>query len=212
MVTFEKLEKQEFVKLDPDVRLMMRVVEDDKNAFEELYRRNVASVEKLISHVMGHRKSTEDLAQEVFLRVFRARKNYQPTAQFKTWLYTITRNVALKERQRLSRSVEFNLDRESDTNKDSLLEELSQSCNHSPTRRIEHEEMKHSVHRAITRLNDRQQSVISMYYLEEQSYSNIASRMKTSPHAIKSLLHRARTNLCDSLSLREYEESLTISN
>ena len=79
---------------DPDVRLMLQVRDDDAPAFEELMLRYQHRVVTLLEHLVGHRESAEDLAQEVFLRVYRARKTYAPSAKFCTWLFTIVNNVA----------------------------------------------------------------------------------------------------------------------
>lgn len=89
--------------LDPDVKLMLAVQRDDASAFEELMLRYQGRVVSLLRHLVGNRDQAEDLTQEVFLRVFRARKSYVPGAKFTTWLFTIAHNVALnalRSRQR----------------------------------------------------------------------------------------------------------------
>src|SRR5262245_41438951 len=80
---------------DPDVRLMLRVKEDCPTAFAELvelYNRRLIAV---LNHLLGNAEESEDLAQEVFLRVYRARKTYRPRARFATWLFTIANHLAL---------------------------------------------------------------------------------------------------------------------
>src|SRR6056297_2333152 len=83
-----------YQQLDPDVRLMLRVRDDDAAAFEELVRRYQNRLVRLMEHMGPRRDQAEDLAQETMLRVFRARKRYQPGAKFSTWLFTIAGNVA----------------------------------------------------------------------------------------------------------------------
>src|SRR3954447_13382078 len=88
---------------DPDIRLMLRVRNDEPGAFEELvegYRHRLVAV---MHHLVGNADEAEDLAQEVFLRVYRARKKYRPRSKFSTWLFTIANNLALnclRSRQR----------------------------------------------------------------------------------------------------------------
>src|SRR5580658_10024725 len=88
---------------DPDVRLMLRVRADEPAAFEELVLRFQHRLVGVMNHLVGHLEEAEDLAQEVFLRVYRARKSYHPRCKFTTWLFTIANNLALnclRSRQR----------------------------------------------------------------------------------------------------------------
>ena len=92
--------------LDPDVRLMLEVRDGSAAAFEELVLRYQGRLVRVLEHLVGGRDLAEDLAQEVFLRVFRARRQYVPGAKFATWLFTIANNVAsnaLRDRSRRAR-------------------------------------------------------------------------------------------------------------
>ena len=82
---------------DTNIRLMLAVQKDDAGAFEELMFRFQGRVQSLFRHLVGNREMAEDLTQDVFLRIFRARKSYQPQAKFSTWLFTIANNVALNQ-------------------------------------------------------------------------------------------------------------------
>src|SRR5262245_7382598 len=96
---------------DPDIRLMLRVREDDSAAFGELVELYNHRLVTVMHHVVGNAEEAEDLAQEAFLRVFRSRKKYHPRAKFSTWLFTIANNLALnalRSRQRKP-SVPLNL-------------------------------------------------------------------------------------------------------
>src|SRR6478752_1450071 len=94
---------------DPDVRLMLEVRNDNAPAFEELMLRYQNRLVTVLEHLVGRRGEAEDLAQEVFLRVYRARKSYVPGSKFSTWLFTIANNVASNSRRAQSRHREVNL-------------------------------------------------------------------------------------------------------
>ena len=88
---------------DPDIRLMLMVRDDDAAAFGELVDRFQHRLVAIMHHLVGSADEAEDLAQEVFLRVYRGRKKYRPRAKFSTWLFTIANNLALnalRSRQR----------------------------------------------------------------------------------------------------------------
>src|SRR5882672_2939946 len=80
---------------DPDIRLMLRVRSDDAEAFAELVELYHQRLVTIMQHLVGKLEEAEDLAQEVFLRVYRGRKKYHPRAKFSTWLFTIANNLAL---------------------------------------------------------------------------------------------------------------------
>ena len=80
---------------DPDIRLMLRVRDDEPGAFEELVEQYQHRLVAVMHHLVGNAEEAEDLAQEVFLRVYRARKKYRPRSKFSTWLFTIANNLAL---------------------------------------------------------------------------------------------------------------------
>src|SRR6266849_3737436 len=88
---------------DPDTRLMIAVRDDQQGAFEELVERYQHRLVAVLHHLVGNTEEAEDLAQEVFLRVYRARKKYRARCKFSTWLFTIANNLAintLRSRQR----------------------------------------------------------------------------------------------------------------
>jgi RNA polymerase sigma factor (sigma-70 family) len=95
---------------DPSTALMLRVRDGDAGAFEELVGLWQDRLVTLFLHHTGDHSTAEDLAQEVFLRVYRARTTYQPTAKFTTWLYTITRNLVFNESRRRSRRKEVSIE------------------------------------------------------------------------------------------------------
>ena len=100
---------ERYTLADPDVRLMLLVRDDDARAFEELMLRYQNRLVSLLAHLTGQPDLAEDLAQDVFLRVYRARKRYVPGAKFSTWLFTIAGNVAANAQRSRSRRHEVNL-------------------------------------------------------------------------------------------------------
>lgn len=183
--------------LDPDVRLMMQVRDDDAAAFEELVIRYQHRVVGILVHLTRRREAAEDLAQEVFLRVFRARKRYTPDAKFSTWLFTIANNVALNAKRSLARRREVNLKADSfDDDGPPALDQMAlEASGLMPTRQLDKAERADMVRLAIEALPERQRVALLLSKFENMSYIEIGETMEMSVPAIKSLLSRARENL-----------------
>ena len=186
---------------DPDVRLMLEVRDDDAAAFEELMLRYQGRLVTILGHLVGNRDQGEDLAQEVFLRVYRSRKTYVPGAKFATWLFTIANNVASNARRSRSRRREITLEgRDSGPMGAHPMETLAMaSSGQLPTRQVDKAEMRAIVHLALEALNERQRMAVLLNKFEGMSYADIAQAMELTPQAVKSLLSRARCNLRDVL-------------
>jgi len=182
---------------DPDVRLMLQVRDDNAAAFEELMLRYQNRLVTVLEHLMGRREMAEDLAQDVFLRVYRARKTYVPGAKFSTWLFTIANNVASNALRSLSRRREVHLDaRDSGPMGANPMDQLAVAASgQMPTRQLDNAEMRDVVQTAVQTLNDRQRMAVLLSKFEGMNYADIAETMDLSPQAIKSLLSRARVNL-----------------
>ncbi len=182
---------------DPDVRLMLDVRDDDAAAFEELMLRYQQRVINLLYHLTRSRDQVEDLAQDVFLRVYRARKSYVPGSKFSTWLFTIVNNVASNAIRSMARRREVNVQgQDSGSAAVSPIEAMAQAASGlMPTRQLDKAEMKEIIQQAMGLLNERQRMAVLLCKFEEMSYADIAQAMSLSPKAIKSLLCRARVNL-----------------
>ena len=196
MVTSESSARRYALK-DPDVRLMLEVREDSAAAFEELVSRYQGRLVAVFEHMIGTRDQAEDLAQEVFLRVYRARKTYIVSAKFSTWLFTIANNVAYNALRSRSRRREVTLQpRESGPMGARPLDRMLQaSSGQMPARQLDKAEMREIVRMALGALNERQRMAVLLCKFEGMSYAEIATTMELSPQAIKSLLSRARGNL-----------------
>jgi RNA polymerase sigma-70 factor (ECF subfamily) len=188
---------QRYTHADPDVRLMLRARDDDAAAFEELMLRYQNRLVSLLSHLVGKRDMAEDLAQDVFLRVYRARKRYVPGSKFSTWLFTIANNIASNALRGLSRRREVDL-RPSSPNESAgnPLEAAAAAASAlMPTRQLDKAELRQVVQLAVATLNERQRMAVLLAKFEHLSYTEIAEIMEMTPQAIKSLLSRARTKL-----------------
>ena len=186
---------------DPDVRLMLSVRDGSAEAFNELMLRYQNRLMTILEHLTGRRETAEDLTQEVFLRVYRARLRYVPGAKFSTWLFTIANRAASNARRSQSRRPEVNLDAHaSGPMGANPLDQMALAASGlMPTRRIDKEELHEVVRAAMQNLNERQRMAVLLNKFEDMSYADIATSMEVSPEAVKSLLTRARVNLRQAL-------------
>jgi RNA polymerase sigma-70 factor (ECF subfamily) len=181
---------------DPDVRLMLRVRAGDAAAFEELVLRYQQRLVSLLAHLTGRPDMAEDLAQDVFLRVYRARGRYVPGSKFSTWLYTIAHNVAANAHRTLARRHEVHLaDGPGDTGANPLEAAAVAASGLMPARLLDKSELRDVVKVAVAALNERQREAVLLNKFEHLSYEEIAHVMNLSVSAVKSLLTRARDNL-----------------
>lgn len=199
----------QFALRDPDVRLMLRVRDGDAEAFAELVERYQHRLVGILAHLVGRPDDAEDLAQEVFLRVFRARHEYHPQAKFSTWLFTIANNVALnslRQRQRKP-TVQLASGPTSSGGFDLSPEHqiADQTGGAAPEQRLRHHELAVKVQEALAQLNDRQRMAVILNKFEDMSYEEIGRVMGLSVMAVKSLLSRARCQLRE--LLKDYVQS-----
>jgi RNA polymerase sigma-70 factor (ECF subfamily) len=181
---------------DPDVRLMLRVRDaDDRAAFAELVERYQHRVVGVLHHVIGHPDEADDLAQEVFLRVYRTREKYTPRAKFSTWLFTIANNLALNARRDRHRRPTVPLAPEAGAASGTLPANPVPDRGPAPGHRLQQEELATVVREALNELSDRQRFAVVLSKFEDMGYAEIADVMRLTPEAVKSLLSRARENL-----------------
>ena len=185
---------------DPEVALMLRVRRDDDAAFAELLARYWRQVFGRFYRRLGDRQEAEDLAQDVFLRLYRYRKRYEPRAKFATWLFHIAQNVlrnALRSRRRHAR-VRLG-GSAGPVEEDCLPESGRQALWDPPSRPLEQAEVAVLVRSAVSGLGDRQRTALEMHQFQDRTCAEIAAEMDMSPKAAKSLLYRARHQLRSSL-------------
>src|SRR5438132_7600014 len=182
---------------DPDVRSMLRVRDaDDPTAFGELVERYQHRLIGIMHHLVGNAEEAEDLAQEVFLRVYRARTKYRARCKFSTWLFTIANNLALNTLRSRQRKPVVPLNtRDSGPLGPRPAEQLVLDSGPQPVQRMQQQELAAIIRQALDGLNERQRMAVLLNKFEDMNYAAIAEIMGSSSKAVKSLLCRARTNL-----------------
>jgi RNA polymerase sigma-70 factor, ECF subfamily len=186
---------------DPDVRLMLRVRDaGDSAAFGELVERYQRRLIGILHHLVGRADEADDLAQEVFLRVYRTRGRYHPRAKFSTWLFTIANNLALNALRSRRRKPSVPLPpQESGPLGPRPAENLVTARSPAPAQRMQQQELAAIIRGALETLNERQRMAVVLHKFEEMNYAEIADVMGLSTKAVKSLLSRARAALRDAL-------------
>lgn len=193
---------------DPDIKLMLRVRDDEAGAFEELVERYQRRLVAVMHHLVGNAEEAEDLAQEVFLRVYRSRAKYRPRSKFSTWLFTIANNLALNcLRSRQRRPVVPLPGRDSGPLGPRPAEQLVHDDHSGPTQKVQREELAAVIRQALDGLNERQRMAVVLNKFEDMNYAEIAEVMNLTTKAVKSLLSRARMNLRAALTGYIYMDS-----
>jgi RNA polymerase sigma-70 factor, ECF subfamily len=178
--------------LDFDAELMLRVKEGDGASFGVLLDKHRSSVVHFLYRMIQNHAVAEELAQEVFLRVYRSRSTYEPTAKFTTWLFRIATHLALNSLR--------------DGKHERCQERLDDDSNEMPARQVSdrrpsveasmvYQAKLEEIRRAIAALPEKQRAAVLMHKYEEMEYSQIAKVLTCSESAVKSLLFRAYETL-----------------
>jgi RNA polymerase sigma-70 factor (ECF subfamily) len=178
---------------DPEVRLMLRVRDGDDDAFAELTARYSARVFGFFCRRLGDRQESEDLTQEVLLRLFRSRQRYQPRARFSTWVFHITQNVARNALRFRQRHPSVRLPATAD--EADLMNVLLSGSGDAPSRPLERAELASVVRAAVAGLGARQRAALELHQFEDHTYAEVAALLDMTPKAAKSLLYRTRNLL-----------------
>jgi len=178
--------------LDYDAELMLRVKDGDGASFGVLLDKHRAAVVHFLYRMVLNRAVAEELAQEVFLRVYRSRSTYEPTARFTTWLFRIATHLALNSlRDRKHEKFEDRLDDDSSGIPARQVSDTRPTVEQSMVYQARLEEVR----RAVITLPDKQRAAVLMHKYEEMEYSQIAGVLNCSESAVKSLLFRAYETL-----------------
>src|SRR5690348_1820241 len=158
---------------DPEVRLMLRVQRDEPGAFAELVEAYWPRVFGRFYRSLHDRQEAEDLTQEVFLRLYRSRKRYQPRARFATWLFHITQNVARNALRSRRRRPCLRLETLGGTADGPLMESLLFDRGEEPSRPVERAEVATLVRAAVSTLAGRQRTAVVLHQLEDHTYHEV---------------------------------------
>jgi RNA polymerase sigma-70 factor, ECF subfamily len=184
---------------DPDAALMLRVKQGDTAAFTELVERYKQPVMNMIYRTLRDATEAEDLAQNVFVQVYKSADRYKSTAKFSTWLFTIARNLCLNEIRRRSRHPADSLDATHPDQDDQPLQQFEDRKNFSPPDSLLHGELAQKIEDALAELPENQRTAILLCRQDEMSYEEIAEVLGCSLSATKSLIHRGRETLKEKL-------------
>jgi RNA polymerase sigma-70 factor (ECF subfamily) len=184
---------------DPDAALMLRVKRGDRAAFAELVDKYKQPVMNFIFRSLRDETEAEDLAQNVFLQVYKSRARYKQTAKFSTWLFTIARNLCLNELRRRSRHPAESLEETHSEKEDLPAKQFEDKSQISAPETLLHGELAQKIEEALDELPENQRSAILLCRQDDLSYEQIAKILRCSLSATKSLIHRGRETLKEKL-------------
>jgi RNA polymerase sigma-70 factor (ECF subfamily) len=187
------------VQSDPDAALMLRVKRGDRAAFAELVDKYKQPVMNFVFRRLRDEAEAEDLAQNVFLQVYKSRARYKQTAKFSTWLFTITHNLCLNELRRRSRHPAESLEETHAENEDQPARQIEDKTQAAAPDNVLQTELAQKIDEALEELPDNQRSAILLCRQEDLSYEQIAKVLRCSLSATKSLIHRGRETLKEKL-------------
>lgn len=174
------------------VRLMLRVKEGDVKAFEKLVELHQNAIIGTCARMLNNVDDAHDIAQQVFIRVWRSAPRYEPTAKFTTWLFTITRNLVFNETRRRSRRKEVSIDQE---NEDDPPKHYADHSVPGADENLAKAEFHDALDKAIAALPEKQRMAVILRGRKDLPYEEICAILKMSLPALKSLLFRARNDL-----------------
>lgn len=178
-----------------DTNLMLRIKNGDQPAFRELVERHKLSVLNLCLRFTNNKEDAEDLAQDVFIRIFQAAPGYEVKAAFTTWLYRITVNHCLNYQRRKKILHFFSLDHSKNSYHQSQGRVADFAAKERPDADFEKKEIQKIVQQAIKSLPENQKTALILYRYHDLSYKEIAEVLDTTVSAVESRLHRAKENL-----------------
>jgi len=189
---------------EQSISLMLRAGQGDLEAFQELVELHQHAVVGTVAKMLGNLSDAEDIAQQVFVRIWKSASRYEPSAKFTTWMFTITRNLVFNEVRRRQRKPVVSLDeRQDDFHIPTSVEPGMQ-----PDESTLQHELETAVDAAIQQLPEKQRLAVVLRRYEHMPYEDIAEVLDLSLSAVKSLLFRARSQLKEILrTYLEGEES-----
>jgi len=180
---------------DPDAALMLRVKQGDTHAFAELVDKYKQPVTNVAARMLRDPTEAEDLAQNVFIQVYKSAPRYEVASKFSTWLFTIVRNLCLNEIRRRSRHPADSMDTAHPEQEDQPLHQFEDKKTFSPPDSLLQGELEQKIEQVLAELPENQRTAIVLCRQNELSYEEIAEVLGCSLSATKSLIHRGRETL-----------------
>jgi RNA polymerase sigma-70 factor (ECF subfamily) len=180
---------------DADSALMLRVKQGDSHAFAQLVDKYKQPVMNMVYRMLRDATEAEDLAQNVFVQVYKSADRYRAEAKFSTWLFTIVRNLCLNEIRRRSRHPTSSMDEMHPEHEDQPSQQFEDKAAFSPPESLLQGELAQKIEQALAELPENQRTAILLCRQEELSYEEIAEVLGCSLSATKSLIHRGRETL-----------------
>lgn len=180
---------------DEDASLMLRVQQGDLEAFEQLVERHRQPVFNFVHRMIRDAAETEDVAQQVFVQVWKAADRYRVASRFTTWLFTIARNLCLNELRRRGRHPTDSLEGDRDTGDGAVAREFEDVRGLGVTDEVLLGELTEKIEEALAALPESQRTAILLFREQEMPYEEIARVLEVSVSATKSLIHRGRETL-----------------
>lgn len=181
---------------------MARIKDGDMEALRELIEAHQHRVVGTVAKMLGDDCDAEDIAQQVFIRLWKSAGRYEPTAKFTTWLFKITRNLVFNELRRRKRHPTQSLDRPLDPDEPERTLQAADTASKAPDVALLDDEMQAAIQRAMEALPETQRMAIILRRYDDISYEEIGEILDLSVPAVKSVLFRARTELRE--KLRQY--------
>jgi RNA polymerase sigma-70 factor (ECF subfamily) len=169
---------------DEDAALMLEVARGDRRAFATLFDRHQAGVVRFCWRFVGTQAQAEELAQDIFIKLFRSAKSYQPSAKFKTFLYRVATNHCLNAMRGPSAKLEVTVD-----TTERALEPAGSAT--TPGESLEGKQLEAVVQKALSAMSERERAAFCMCRFEGLAYKEIAVALSATEAAVKSLIHRA---------------------
>ena len=186
---------------DPDVQLMLRVRAGDGEAFRELFEKHSRPIVNFAYHFVGSRQRAEEIAQDVFLQIYRAAARYEPTAKFTTWLYRIATNACLNEVRRPEhRHPKRPLEHPQDDERKRAEIAFPDPTAVPGDSALAGRELEAKIHAVLEDLPPNQRAALLMSRVDGMSYLEVAEALATTESAVKSLVFRATATMRKALA------------
>ncbi|HEX8295353.1 MAG TPA: sigma-70 family RNA polymerase sigma factor [Chthoniobacteraceae bacterium] len=182
-----------------DLRWMVQIKQGDTEALRDLIEAHQHRIIGMVAKMLGDESDAQDVAQQVFIRVWKSAGRYEPTAKFTTWLFKITRNLVFNEIRRRKRHPTDSLDRPLGPDEGDRPRQMADAGVKSPDTVLLDQEMQAAIQKAIDALPETQRMAVILRRYDDISYEEIGEILELSVPAVKSVLFRARTELRERL-------------